>query len=52
MFNLAAMAFLCTQVNAPDIDDNKKLSRTMKYLQETLYIPLILEADDMNVVVK
>jgi hypothetical protein len=45
-----ATAFLCTRVNAPDVDDYKKLSRTMKYLRGTLHMPLILEADDMSII--
>ncbi len=32
------------------MDDYKTLARTMKYLRGTLYIPLILKADDLNVV--
>ena len=43
-----AVAFLCTQVKALDMDDYKKLARTMKYLRGSLYMPLIMEADDMN----
>jgi hypothetical protein len=45
-----AVAFLCTRVKAPDVDDYKKLGQTMKYLRGSLYNPLILEADDMSVV--
>ena len=45
-----ATAFLCTRVKAPDVDDYKKLSRTMQYLRGSLYMPLTLEADDMNLV--
>jgi hypothetical protein len=45
-----ATAFLCTRVKAPDVDDYKKLSRTMKYLRGTLHLPLILEADDMSII--
>ena len=45
-----ATAFLCTRVKGPDVDDYKKLSRAMKYLRGTLYMPLTLEADDTSIV--
>jgi hypothetical protein len=45
-----ATAFLCTRVKLPDVDDYKKLTRTMKYLRGTLHMPLILEANDMSLV--
>ena len=44
-----AVAFLTTRVKAPNNDDRKKLSKLMKYLQETQYLPLILEGDDSSV---
>jgi hypothetical protein len=43
-----AVAFLCTRVKGPDTDDYKKLARVMKYLQGTANMPLVLEADNMN----
>jgi hypothetical protein len=45
-----AVAFLCTRVKDPDMDDYKKLSRTMKYLRGTLYMPLVLEADNVRLI--
>ena len=40
-----AIAFLCTRVKGPDMHDWKKLGRTMKYLQATPFLPLILGWD-------
>ena len=40
-----AVAFLCTRVHEPDLDDQKKLTRVMKYLQSTAHLPLILGLD-------
>ena len=45
-----AVAFLTTKVKAPNNDDRKKLAKLMKYLQDTLYLPLILEDDDLGVI--
>ena len=44
-----AVVFLTTRVKSPNNDDRKKLSKLMKYLQETWYLPLILEDDDSGV---
>ena len=44
-----AVEFLTTRVKLPDNDYQKKLSKLMKYLQETQYLPLILENDDSGV---
>jgi hypothetical protein len=44
-----AVAFLCTRVKGPDTDDYKKLTRVMKYLRATTNMPLLLEADNINV---
>ena len=44
-----AVAFLTTSVKLPNNDDQKKLSKLMKYLQETRYLPLILKDDDSSV---
>ena len=40
-----AIAFLCTRIMAPDIDDYKKLANVMKYLQTYPHRPLILGSD-------
>jgi hypothetical protein len=45
-----AIAFLCTRVKGPDMDDYKKLMRVMRYLRGTLDLPLTLEAGDTNTV--
>jgi hypothetical protein len=45
-----AVAFLCTRVKAPDVDDYKKLRRVMCYLRATWTMPLTLEADETNII--
>ena len=45
-----AVAFLSTRVKEPDEDDWGKLKRLLKYLWGTLYLPLILEIDNLNVI--
>jgi hypothetical protein len=40
-----AVAFLCTRVQHPDVDDYKKLGRLMKYLEATIGLPLTLGMD-------
>ena len=40
-----AVAFLCTRVKSPDVDDNKKLGRVMRHLRETIFLPLVLGWD-------
>ena len=44
------VAFLCTRVSGPDIDDYKKLGRVMCYLRSTKELCLTLEADDLQVI--
>ena len=44
-----AVLFIATRVKSPNNDDRKKLSKLMKYLQETQYLPLILEEYDSGV---
>jgi hypothetical protein len=44
-----AVAFLCTRVKSPDVDDWKKLRRVMMYLRGTPDLPLTLEAGDMSI---
>ena len=45
-----AVAFLCTRVQGPDVDDYQKLRRVMRYLRATKLMPLVLEADTTNVI--
>ena len=45
-----AISFLCTRVKGPDSDDYKKLARVMRYLRGSINLPLVLEADDVQVV--
>ncbi len=40
-----AIAFLTTQVQAPDVDDWRKLEHLVQYLRATVDMPLILGAD-------
>ena len=37
-----SIAFHCTRVQKPDTDNQKKLSRTIRHLISTVYLPLIL----------
>jgi len=43
------MAFLCTRVQEPDEDDYKKLGRVIKYLRQTKFLKLTMEADQLDV---
>jgi hypothetical protein len=45
-----AVAFLCTRVKEPDLDDYKKLTRVMRYLRGTKILPLRLKADDSGAI--
>ena len=45
-----AVAFLCTRVKCPDVDDYRKLTRVMKYLWNTESLLLVLEAENLNTV--
>jgi membrane carboxypeptidase/penicillin-binding protein PbpC len=45
-----SMVFLCIRVKEPDIDDYKKLARTMKYLRGTRSLPLALQADGTKLI--
>ena len=42
-----SVSYLCTIIYNPDIDDMKKIIRTMKYLRLTQWIPLTLELYDL-----
>jgi hypothetical protein len=44
------VAFLKTRVKSPDEDDWMKLKRLLKYIMGTIYMPLILKADSLNIV--
>jgi Reverse transcriptase (RNA-dependent DNA polymerase)/Zinc knuckle len=44
-----AIAFLCTRVQYPDVDDYKKLGRVIKYLRKTKDMPLRLEAESLKI---
>jgi hypothetical protein len=43
------VAFLTTRVKSPDEDDWMKLKRLFKYIRGTIYMPLILKADSLNI---
>jgi Reverse transcriptase (RNA-dependent DNA polymerase) len=45
-----AVAFLCTRVKSPDVDDMKKLQRLVRYLRDSKELCLTLEADDLQIV--
>ena len=40
-----AIAFLCTRVKNPDKEDYEKLARVIRYLRETISLPLVLGWD-------
>jgi hypothetical protein len=43
------IAFLCTRVKGPDVDDYKKLQRVVRYLRGSKQLCLTLEADDLQI---
>jgi hypothetical protein len=43
-----AVAFLCTRVSEPDLDDWNKLRRVLQYLRGTIDITLTIGADDIT----
>jgi hypothetical protein len=45
-----AVSFLTTRVKEPDEDDWSKLKRLLKYIRGTIYMPLILRVDNLNVI--
>ena len=45
-----AVAFLCTRVKSPDVDDIKKLQRLVRYLRDSKNLCLTLEADDLQII--
>jgi hypothetical protein len=45
-----AIAFLCTRVQAPTVDDQHKLSCVIKYLRKSRQMVLTLCADNINIV--
>jgi hypothetical protein len=44
------VAFLTTRVKSPYEDDWMKLKRLLKYIRGTTYMPIILKADNLNIV--
>jgi hypothetical protein len=44
------IAFLCTRVSQPDVDDMKKLKRVVCYLRSTKQLALTLEADNLQMI--
>jgi hypothetical protein len=44
-----AVAYMCTRVKAPTVSDYHKLGRTIKYLQGTIFMPLVLGWDESGV---
>ena len=40
------VAFLCTRVKSPNKQDYKKLGKVISYLKETIYLPLVIGAND------
>ena len=38
--------FLCTRLIGPDTDENKNMVRLMKYIQGTIFLPLIISIDE------
>jgi hypothetical protein len=45
-----AVAFLTTRVRSPYEDDWEKLKRVLRYLKSTINLPLILRADNLNII--
>jgi Reverse transcriptase (RNA-dependent DNA polymerase) len=45
-----AVSYLCRRTSAPDIDDYKKLTRVIRYLQSTLDLKLRLSADGSGII--
>ena len=45
-----SIAFHCTRVRNPDDDDDKKLARTVRYLNKTKHLPYILSSDATSVI--
>jgi hypothetical protein len=45
-----SVSFLTTRVKEPDEDDWSKLKRLLKYIRGTIYMPLILRVDNLNVI--
>jgi hypothetical protein len=44
------IAFLTTRVRNPNEDEWGKLRRLMRYIKGTIHLPLILRADNLNVI--
>ena len=46
-----AIAFLCTRVKSPDVNDYEKLKRVIQYIRATIFIPLVLGWDESGNIV-
>jgi hypothetical protein len=44
------VAFLTTRVTSPDEDDWGNVKRVLRYIRSTIYMPLILREDGLNIV--
>jgi hypothetical protein len=44
------VSFLTIRVNRPDEDDWGELKRLLRYIRGTIYMPLILRADSLNII--
>jgi hypothetical protein len=45
-----SVAFLTTRVRGPDEDDWQKLKRVLRYIKGTIYLPLILREDRLDII--
>jgi hypothetical protein len=45
-----AVSFLTTRVKHPDEDEWRKLKRLLRYIRGTIYMPLMLRADSLNII--
>ena len=45
-----SISYHCTRVRKPDEDDDKKLGRTVRYLEKTKHLPLVLSVNDDGII--